>query len=90
VAVSTIVAGYALYRITNSNEGGSWVSNLIQKYQVPETLWEQRNALHTAAVEKVAVDRHLFRSVGPIETIPLKDPEYELPSFTRLRGVSDH
>ncbi|KAL1965983.1 hypothetical protein VTN77DRAFT_4923 [Rasamsonia byssochlamydoides] len=78
VAVSTFAAGYILYRIDKaSKESGSesWISSLIRKWMPSEKIFEERNAIRTAALEKAAVDRHLFISAPGKEYIELKDPE---------------
>ena len=70
-----------LYRLNKSSqESGSqsWISGLIQKYTPEEKVFEERNAIHTVAMEKAASDRHLFQSQGPREAFELKQPEYVL------------
>jgi hypothetical protein len=39
-------------------------------------VFEERNAIHTALMEKAAQDRHLLQSQGPRATFDLKQPEY--------------
>jgi hypothetical protein len=83
VAIGTFTAAFVLYRITKSTrESGSesWISDLISKWTPSEKVFEERNAIRTAAMEKAAVDRHLFRSAPGKEYIALKDPEYVAPS----------
>ena len=75
VAVSTFAAGFVLYRITNGSED-SWVTRLIQKYTPDEKVFEERSAIHTAALEKAASDRHLFAGTPRQDYIDLRTPEY--------------
>ncbi|OQD78309.1 hypothetical protein PENDEC_c001G01687 [Penicillium decumbens] len=78
VTVGAIASAYLLYRITNSTkESGSesWISGLISKWTPSEQEWEQRNAIHTALMEKAASDRHLLHSQGPREFYDLRTPE---------------
>lgn len=78
VSVATLTAGYILYRLHKSAEESgsqSWISSLIKKWTPSEQLFEQRNAIRTAAMEKAAHDRHLFQSPGPREYIELRHPE---------------
>lgn len=79
VTVGAIASAYLLYRISNSTkESGSesWISGLISKWTPSEQEWEQRNAIHTALMEKAASDRHLLHSQGPREFYDLRTPEY--------------
>ena len=79
VTIGTFASCYVLYRLTKANEESgspSWISNLIQKWTPSEQVFEQRNAIRTAVMEKAASDRHLFASQGPRETFELKQPEY--------------
>jgi hypothetical protein len=74
VTVSTFAAGFVLYRITNGSED-SWVTRLIQKYTPDGKVYEERNAIHTAALEKAASDRHLFVGTPRHDYIDLRCPE---------------
>ncbi|CRG92169.1 hypothetical protein PISL3812_09225 [Talaromyces islandicus] len=82
VAVSTFAAGFVLYRITNASED-SWVTRLIQKYTPNEKVFEERNAIHTAALEKAAADRHLFVGTPRSDYIDLRTPEV-FNNYSRL------
>ncbi|KAL4927897.1 putative NADH-ubiquinone oxidoreductase 178 kDa subunit [Aspergillus undulatus] len=78
VAVGTFASCFALYHFTKSSqdsESQSFITRLIQKWTPSEETWEQRNAIHTAAAEKAAQDRHLFLSRAPNEVYELKSPE---------------
>ncbi|PWY72508.1 NADH-ubiquinone oxidoreductase 178 kDa subunit [Aspergillus sclerotioniger CBS 115572] len=78
VTIGTFASCYVLYRLNKANEESgspSWISNLIQKWTPSEQVFEQRNAIRTAVMEKAASDRHLFASQGPRETFELKQPE---------------
>ncbi|KAF9894225.1 hypothetical protein FE257_007727 [Aspergillus nanangensis] len=78
VTVGTFASCYVIYRLSKSNQDSgspSWISNLIDKYTPSEKVFEERNAIHTAAMEKAAHDRHLFHSQGPRATFELKQPE---------------
>lgn len=79
MTVGSLVSAYALYRISNSNaESGSdsWISSLISKWTPSQEVFEQRNAIRTALLEKAAEDKHLLQSQGPKESYSLKQPEY--------------
>ncbi|KAA8642223.1 putative NADH-ubiquinone oxidoreductase 178 kDa subunit [Aspergillus tanneri] len=83
VTIGTFASGYVLYRLHKSSQepgSQSWISNLIEKWTPSEKVFEQRNALHTVAMEKAAHDRHLFLSQGPRATIELKQPEVSFNS----------
>ncbi|KAL3246938.1 WD domain, G-beta repeat family protein [Aspergillus niger] len=78
VTFGTFASAFVLYQVSKSNDKSdspSWITNLIHKWTPDEKIFEQRNAIHTAAMEKVAHDRHLFASQGPREFIELKQPE---------------
>ncbi|PYH35419.1 putative NADH-ubiquinone oxidoreductase 178 kDa subunit [Aspergillus vadensis CBS 113365] len=78
VTFGTFASAFVLYQVAKSNDNSgspSWITNLIHKWTPDEKIFEQRNAIHTAAMEKVAHDRHLFASQGPREFIELKQPE---------------
>jgi hypothetical protein len=79
VTIGAFASAYVLYRLSKSAEESgsqSWISNLIQKWTPSEKLFEERNAIHTALMEKAAQDRHLLQSQGPRATFELKQPEY--------------
>ncbi|KAI9934431.1 hypothetical protein ASPWEDRAFT_639017 [Aspergillus wentii DTO 134E9] len=103
VTVGTFASAFVLYQFTKSNqESGSqsWISNLIQKWTPSEKVFEERNAIRTAVMEKAASDRHLFHSQGPRAVYELKQPEvifnggspYNVPvgSSANLSGVVSH
>jgi hypothetical protein len=78
VSIGAFASAYVLYRLSKSTEESgsqSWISNLIQKWTPSEKLFEERNAIHTALMEKAAQDRHLLQSQGPRATFELKQPE---------------
>ncbi|OJJ46281.1 hypothetical protein ASPZODRAFT_98048 [Penicilliopsis zonata CBS 506.65] len=78
VTIGTFASAYILYRISKSNqESGSqsWISSLIEKWTPSEQVFEQRNAIHTVAMEKAAHDRHLFGSQGPSTHLELRSAE---------------
>ncbi|KAL4888695.1 hypothetical protein BDV59DRAFT_136721 [Aspergillus ambiguus] len=78
VTIGTFASCYVLYRLSKSNqESGSqsWISGLIDKWTPSEKIFEERNAIHTVAMEKAANDRHLFQSQGPRAAFELKQPE---------------
>ncbi|PLB44728.1 NADH-ubiquinone oxidoreductase subunit [Aspergillus steynii IBT 23096] len=78
VTLGAFASSYVLYRLSKSTqESGSqsWISGLIEKWSPSERVFEQRNAVHTAAMEKAAHDRHLFHSQGPRVAVELKQPE---------------
>ncbi|KAJ5147666.1 uncharacterized protein N7443_000745 [Penicillium atrosanguineum] len=78
VTVGSIASAYILYRISQSTQDSgseSWISGLISKFTPSEKDFEQRNAIHTALMEKAAADRHLLHSQGPRESYDLRTPE---------------
>ncbi|KAJ9195466.1 hypothetical protein DTO166G4_3095 [Paecilomyces variotii] len=78
ISIATLASGYLLYRVSKAKqESGSesWITGLIQKWTPPEELWERRNAIRSAAMDKAAEDRHLFMSAAQPSTIELKDPD---------------
>ncbi|EED16058.1 NADH-ubiquinone oxidoreductase 178 kDa subunit, putative [Talaromyces stipitatus ATCC 10500] len=74
VAVSTFAAGFLLYRISKSSED-SFISRLITKYSPDQKIFEERNAIHTVALEEAAADRHLFVGQGHQEYVDLRSNE---------------
>ena len=79
MTVGSIASAFIIYRISKSTqESGSesWISGLISKYTPSQEAFEQRNAIHTAMLEKAAEDRHLLQSQGPREAYELMQPEY--------------
>ncbi|BCR90801.1 putative NADH-ubiquinone oxidoreductase 178 kDa subunit [Aspergillus chevalieri] len=83
VAVGTFASSFVLYRIHKSIQDAgeqSWISNLIQKWTPDEKVFEERNAIHTVAMEKAAYDRHLFQSQRPAQAYDLKQPEVSFNS----------
>jgi hypothetical protein len=92
ITVGTFAVSYALYRVHKSGqESGSesWLSRLITNWTPSEKTFEQRNAIHTVAMEKAAHDRHLFQSQGPAEAIDLNHPEcVVLVPVGGLRGLT--
>ncbi|RDW81768.1 putative NADH-ubiquinone oxidoreductase 178 kDa subunit [Aspergillus mulundensis] len=76
VAVGTFASCFALYHFTKSGKDTELsITRLIQKWTPSEKVFEERNALHTAAAERAAQDRHLFLSQRPSEAYELKSPE---------------
>lgn len=77
VAVASVPVGLALYKFSTSDaEKKPWITRLIEQYSTPGKVWEERNHLHTMAMERAASDRHLFYSQNPPKTIELSCPEY--------------
>ncbi|CAI7615001.1 hypothetical protein N7533_008931 [Penicillium manginii] len=75
VTAGSFVSAYLLYRFTKAQqESGSesFISDLIAKWTPSQEAFEQRNAIHTAIMEKAAEDRHLLQSEGPREFVPLR------------------
>jgi hypothetical protein len=79
VTAGSIASAYILYRISSASQESdseSFIAGLVNKFSTPQEVLEQRNAIHTALLEKAAEDRHLLQSQGPREFIELKQPEY--------------
>ncbi|KAJ5975252.1 hypothetical protein N7481_008959 [Penicillium waksmanii] len=75
ITAGSIVSAYLIYRFTKAQkESGSesFISDLIAKWSPSQEAFEQRNAIHTAIMEKAAEDRHLLQSEGPREFVPLR------------------
>jgi len=78
ISLATLTTGFVLYRLTQSTEKSAshtWISSLIDKWTPSERIWEERNAIRTAAMEKAAEDRHLFLGARPNDTIDLLSQE---------------
>ncbi|KAJ5600002.1 hypothetical protein N7450_001069 [Penicillium hetheringtonii] len=78
VTAGSFVSAYLLYRFTKAQqESGSesWISDLIAKWTPSQETFEQRNAIHTAIMEKAAEDRHILQSEKPREFVPLRQPD---------------
>ncbi|RAH76427.1 NADH-ubiquinone oxidoreductase 178 kDa subunit [Aspergillus japonicus CBS 114.51] len=93
VTVGTFASCYVIYRIHKATEESgsqSWISNLIQKWTPSEQVFEQRNAIRTAVMEKAARDRHLFASQGPSETYGLMQPEVSFHAVQPINLVAGY
>ncbi|CAI7599901.1 hypothetical protein PENPOL_c008G03185 [Penicillium polonicum] len=78
VTCGSVASAFILYHVSKSNEESgspSWISSLIEKWTPSQEVFEQRNAIHTAIMEKVASDRHLLGSQGPAEAFSLRQPD---------------
>ncbi|KAL4883649.1 hypothetical protein BJY04DRAFT_184051 [Aspergillus karnatakaensis] len=77
IAAGSFVSLFALYKYTSSRDPESkhWLTSLVEKYSQSEKVLEERNALHTAAIERAAQDRLLFNSAPPSTHYELKHPE---------------
>ncbi|KAL1960812.1 hypothetical protein VTO42DRAFT_6642 [Malbranchea cinnamomea] len=76
IGVASIPVGLAVYKFSTSDPNTKpWLTRLIEEYSPSRKTWEERNALHTMAVERAAEDRHLFYSQNPPVTINLSCPE---------------
>lgn len=77
IGAASLPIGLALYKFSTSDPNSKpWITRLIEEYSNSGKTWEDRNALHTMAVERAAKDRHLFYSQNPPKTISLSCPEY--------------
>ncbi len=67
-----------LYYISQPSEDGETptLTKYIQKISDMEKEWETRSALHTAAVEQAAHDKHLLYTAPRNPTFELTFPEY--------------
>ncbi|KAG0157383.1 hypothetical protein PDIDSM_4568 [Penicillium digitatum] len=78
ITSGSVASAFILYHVSKSYEESgspSWISNFISKWTPSEEVFEQRNAIHTAIMEKVAFDRHLLGSQGPPEAFALRQPD---------------
>jgi hypothetical protein len=63
-----------LYRISKASDD-SFISRLITKYSPDQKVFEERNAIHTAALEQAAADRHLFVGATRQDYVNLRSTE---------------
>ncbi|OJD23857.1 hypothetical protein ACJ73_04789 [Blastomyces percursus] len=76
IFLASVPIGLALYNYSTSDPSSKpWMTRLIENYSPKESMWEQRNALHTAAIERAAADRHLFHSQSASLNLELSFPE---------------
>ncbi|CAL5868655.1 uncharacterized protein PFLUO_LOCUS2882 [Penicillium psychrofluorescens] len=78
ITIGSFASAYLLYRISQSNENSgseSFISGLISKWTPSQEVFEQRNAIRTAVMEKAAHDRHLLQSQGPRQAYELMQPD---------------
>ncbi|KAJ5952374.1 uncharacterized protein N7479_010787 [Penicillium vulpinum] len=78
VTCGSIASAFALYHVSKANEESgspSWISDLISKWSPSQEVFEQRNAIHTAMMEKAASDRHLLGSQSQAEAFTLRQPD---------------
>ncbi|KAL5043180.1 hypothetical protein BDW71DRAFT_128658 [Aspergillus fruticulosus] len=78
ITVGTFASCFALYQFTKPGKDADSQSSLtrfIENWTPSEKVFEERNALHTAAAERAAQDRHLFLTRGFREAYELKSPE---------------
>ncbi|KAL4872188.1 hypothetical protein BDV12DRAFT_193634 [Aspergillus spectabilis] len=78
IAVGTFASSFLLYKYaqpSKDSDSRHWFTGFVEKWSQSEKVLEQRNAIHTAAVEKAAQDRHLFNSQAPSTHYELRHPE---------------
>ncbi|KAK2749762.1 hypothetical protein FQN55_002998 [Onygenales sp. PD_40] len=76
LSIASVPVGILLYKYATSDpEKTPWITRLIEDYFPKESMWERRNAIHTAAIERAAQDKHLFQSQNNAVTIGLSFPE---------------
>ncbi|KAK2758601.1 hypothetical protein FQN54_003291 [Arachnomyces sp. PD_36] len=76
IAVASVPLGFALYKFAvGDGTSKPWLTRLIEQYEESGSKLERDNALHTAAAEQAAHDRHLFHGQNPPLTIDLMFPE---------------
>ncbi|PGH35205.1 hypothetical protein GX50_01901 [[Emmonsia] crescens] len=76
VFLASVPVGLALYKYSTSDPNSKpWMTRLIENCFPKESMWEKRNALHTAAIEQAASDRHLFHSQSASLNFELSFPE---------------
>ncbi|EOO03391.1 putative nadh-ubiquinone oxidoreductase kda subunit protein [Phaeoacremonium minimum UCRPA7] len=77
IAFGALPAGALVYYISRPGKDGepSSVTKAIQSWSDLGKQWEQRNTLHTAAIEQAAFDKHLYYNAGRNAHIELKYPE---------------
>ncbi|KAK2799014.1 hypothetical protein FQN50_008641 [Emmonsiellopsis sp. PD_5] len=76
LSIASVPVGILLYNYSTSDpEKTPWITRLIEDSFPKESMWERRNAIHTAAIEQAAQDRHLFQSQNDPVNIGLSCPE---------------
>ncbi|KAJ5936388.1 hypothetical protein N7454_005023 [Penicillium verhagenii] len=75
VTIGSFASAFLIYHVSKSTDSENWISGLITKYTPSAEVAEQRNAIHTALLEKAAEDRHLLQSQGPREAYELMQPD---------------
>jgi hypothetical protein len=70
-------AAFALYYFSKASETGqeSRFTSYIKSMANLGTRWEERTALHTAAIEQAAHDKHLFAYAERSSHVDLRYPE---------------
>ncbi|OAA60955.1 NADH-ubiquinone oxidoreductase [Niveomyces insectorum RCEF 264] len=77
IALAAIPASWLLYTLTRPGKDGepAALSTYINKFSYLTEQWENRNTLHTAAIEQAAHDKNLLYTVDRNTHIDLRFPE---------------
>jgi aspartate aminotransferase-like enzyme len=77
LTVSALPAGCAVYYLSRPGEDGEApaLTQWINSFRKWDETWEERNTLHTAAVQQAAADRALLYSAPRAANHELRFPE---------------
>ncbi|MCJ1314506.1 hypothetical protein MMC25_008188 [Agyrium rufum] len=98
-AIPLSVAFYQFSKSPDSADPRSFITKWIGQYSNMKESWQERNTLHTLAVENAAFDRNLFQSEPADRGVVLRFPEmfnsgspYNVPAGHQadLREVIGH
>ncbi|KAM0330076.1 hypothetical protein ACHAQA_004247 [Verticillium albo-atrum] len=76
-SLAVIPAAYLVYTISQPGKDGQepWLTQKIHSYWSWQSAWEERNHLHTKAVEQAGFDRALFFYAEPNRDVDVRFPE---------------
>ncbi|ROT41576.1 hypothetical protein SODALDRAFT_357632 [Sodiomyces alkalinus F11] len=83
--IAAMPACYVVYQASQPGKDGEapWLTRKIHEYRHWQETWEERNALHTKAVEQAGFDRTLFLHAPANRDIDLRYPEAVQSSAAR-------
>ncbi|KAL2758845.1 hypothetical protein ACRALDRAFT_1075252 [Sodiomyces alcalophilus JCM 7366] len=83
--VGVMPACYFIYQASQPGKDGEapWMTRKINEYRHWQETWEERNHLHTKAVEQAGFDRTLFLHAPENRNIDLRFPEAAQSSAAR-------
>ncbi|KAI4160718.1 MAG: hypothetical protein L6R39_000177 [Caloplaca ligustica] len=81
VVLAALPLSFAIYKFSRSSDGSNaesaqpWFTRVLRAYDSWSNSWEERNSLHTKAIEQAAHDRNLFFNSRGSPMIDLSFPE---------------